>query len=364
MTGAMSPRAAQKLDRAGYHAASGVLLVVRDPPAALPPALGQPQFVAGNPAEGVEILLALWSDGSVTALNGHVDLGTGIRTALAQIVAEELDLPPHRVHMVLGDTSAVPNQGATIASATIQITAQPLRRAAAQARAWLLQRASQALGMPVGRLRINDGAVSVFEEGESSGAARQISFGALVGNGHTRLMLDSAAATKPPEAYRIVGESFARVDIPAKVAGELIYVHDMRMPGMLHGRVVRPPYAGADNGDFIGNTLESVDERSIAHIPGIRAVVVIRDFVGVVAEREEHAEQAMETAGGALEAVAGHARSFRYCAGLAHPDCHPTPAGGRGRCGWQPRGHAGADATDLRVALADARIDRALLRRR
>ena len=84
-----------------------------------------------------------------------------------------------------------------------------------------------------------------------------------------------------------------RVDIPAKLAGELVFVHDMRVPGMLHGRVVRPPYAGADHGDFIGNTLESVDESSIAHIPGIRAVVVIRDFVGIVAEREEHAEQAL-----------------------------------------------------------------------
>ncbi|RYY54698.1 MAG: aldehyde dehydrogenase, partial [Comamonadaceae bacterium] len=98
---------------------------------------------------------------------------------------------------------------------------------------------------------------------------------------------------KPQADYRLVGTPQPRVDIPAKLAGELSFVHDMRLPGMLHGRVVRPPYAGADHGDFIGNTLESVDEASIAHIPGIRAVVVIRDFVGVVAEREEHAEQAL-----------------------------------------------------------------------
>jgi nicotinate dehydrogenase subunit B len=77
------------------------------------------------------------------------------------------------------------------------------------------------------------------------------------------------------------------------VVGDLVFVHDMRVPGMLHGRVVRPPYAGADHGDFIGNTLQAVDEASIAHIPGIRAVVVIRDFVGIVAEREEQAEQAL-----------------------------------------------------------------------
>ena len=79
----------------------------------------------------------------------------------------------------------------------------------------------------------------------------------------------------------------------AKVFGELVFVHDMRMPGMLHGRVVRPPYAGADHGEFIGNTLERVERDSIAHIPGVVAVVVQRDFVGVVAEREEQAEQAM-----------------------------------------------------------------------
>src|SRR4029078_11202410 len=92
--------------------------------------------------------------------------------------------------------------------------------------------------------------------------------------------------------YRLVGTSIPRVDIPAKATGELVFVHDMRVPRMLHGRVVSPPYAGGDHGEFIGNTLESVDESSIAHIPGVRAVIVIRDFVGVVAEREEHADQA------------------------------------------------------------------------
>ena len=89
--------------RAEFHAAQGVLLVVRPPPPAPAPLKGQPVAVAGNPAEGVEILLAVWDDGSVTALNGHVDLGTGIRTALAQIIAEELDVEPGQVEMVLGD---------------------------------------------------------------------------------------------------------------------------------------------------------------------------------------------------------------------------------------------------------------------
>nr|WP_315237526.1 molybdopterin cofactor-binding domain-containing protein [uncultured Albidiferax sp.] len=258
----MSMRAQDALSRADFHAASGVLLVVRQPPAPPPPVPGQPAAVSANPAEGVEILLAVWDDGSVTALNGHVDLGTGLRTALTQVVAEELDLPMERIHMVLGDTARAPNQGATIASASLQIHAEPLRRAAAQAKAWLVQRAAPDIA------------------------------DALAGQ-HVLLLLDLQTPVKDPKDYRTVGQSIPRVEMLDKLTGELVFVHDMRVPGMLHGRVVRPPYAGADHGDFIGNTLQAVDESSIAHIPGIRAVVVLRDFVGIVAEREEQAEQAL-----------------------------------------------------------------------
>jgi len=255
----MPRRAESRLTRAGLRAAVGVLLVAREPAPAAAPAKGQPAAVPPNPAEGAEILIAVWDDGSVTALHGHVDLGTGLRTALAQIVAEELDLALDAVHVVLGDTARAPNQGATIASASIQIHGEPLRRAAAQARAWLAAHGGVA---------------------------------ALHGQ-HVELALDLDAPVKRTEDYRIVGSSPPRVDIPAKATGEAVFVHDMRVPGMLHGRVVRPPYAGVDAGEFVGNTLEAVDEASIAHIAGIRAVVVIRDFIGIVAEREEQADQAM-----------------------------------------------------------------------
>ncbi|MDH6592242.1 nicotinate dehydrogenase subunit B [Variovorax sp. TBS-050B] len=284
----MNRRADLPRTRAEFLSADGVLLVVRETPPAPPPAKGQPAFIAGNPAEGDEILLAVWDDGSASALNGHVDLGTGIQTALAQIVAEELELGMPCVRMMLGDTARAPNQGATIASASIQIHAQPLRLAAAQARAWLLARAAEHLGVPAEMLQMRNGLVRVAEA-----PGRRVSYADLVRGQRTVLRLDPQAPTKNPADYRIVGTRQARVDIPAKLAGEQVFVHDMRVPGMLHGRVVRPPYAGADHGDFIGNTLESVDESSIAHIPGIRAVVVIRDFVGIVAEREEHAEQAL-----------------------------------------------------------------------
>ena len=276
----MSRRAVSALARADFHAADGVLLVVRQPPAPPAPVPGQPAAVPANPSEGVEILLAVWDDGSVTALHGHVDLGTGLRTALAQIVAEELDAPLAQINMVLGDTARTPNQGATIASASLQIHAEPLRRAAAQARAWLLAQA----------------AVPLSDAPEGTALSSSPDWLALtqpVRGRHVQLMLDLQAAVKPVADYRVVGESVPRLDLLAKLTGEQVYVHDMRVPGMLHGRVIRPPYAGADHGDFIGNTLEAVDEASIAHIGGIRAVVVIRDFVGIVAEREEQAEQAL-----------------------------------------------------------------------
>jgi nicotinate dehydrogenase subunit B len=279
------PRVETLRTRQDFLSAPDVLLILRDVPVAGPTIKGQPAAVVSDPSEGVEILLSIWGDGDVIALNGHVDLGTGIRTALAQIVAEELDVPMARVAMILGDTALAPNQGATIASASIQIHAAPLKAAAAQARAWLIERAAERLGVAVENLDVRDGVVHTLN-------ATSISYADLVRGEHVSLKLHHGATFKPHADYRVVGTSTPRVDIPAKVAGDLVFVHDMRMPGMLHGRVIRPPYAGADHGDFIGNTLESVDESSIAHIPGVRAVVVIRDFVGVVADREEHAEQA------------------------------------------------------------------------
>ena len=264
----MIRRAEQPQSRAAFQSARGVLLITRKPLLPLSSGAGQPPIVQANPLEGDEILLAVWDDASVTALHGHVDLGTGIRTALAQMVAEELDINISQITVLLGNTASVPNQGATIASASLQIHAAPLRAAAAQARSWLVARA---------------GAMNVSP----------IIYAELLADQHIELMLDLTTPLKSPAEHRIIGTSVPRVDIPAKATGKLTFVHDMRVPGMLHGRVVRPPYAGADHGDFIGNTLASVDESSIDHIPGIRAVVVIRDFVGIVAEREEHAELAL-----------------------------------------------------------------------
>ncbi|MGV1760987.1 molybdopterin cofactor-binding domain-containing protein [Rhizobium sp. A22-96] len=235
------------------------------------------------------LFLEVGADGKVRAYNGHVDLGTGIRTALAQIVAEELDVDFGSVEMVLGSTVTGPDQGATIASETIQVTAIPLRQAAATARRHLLFRAGALFDIAPDCLFIEDGVIRSQGDGNLA-----IAYGELVKGGDEHLVLDPSAPLKPVSSYRIVGSARQRVDIPAKATGQWTYVHDVRLPGMLHGRVVRPLYAGYDHGSNVGNSLISIDESSVAHIDGLIAIVTERDFVGVVAIREENAIAAMK----------------------------------------------------------------------
>ncbi|SAL48827.1 xanthine dehydrogenase family protein molybdopterin-binding subunit [Caballeronia concitans] len=276
------------MNRAELLARNGRLAIVRQPVKPVIPARGQPGSSSTFVPEIPEVFVAVLDNDSILAFNGHVDLGTGIRTSLAQIVAEEFDVPAERVRMILGSTAATPNQGPTIASATIQISAVPLRCAAAQARLALLQLASERMGVETERLTTLNG--RVFVEGDDS--ASDCSFGELVKDRQITFELDTQVKTKDPSRYRLIGQSSRRVDVPAKATGQLTFVHDVRMPGMLHGRVVRPPYSGIDSGEFVGKSLVSVDESSVADIPGLRAVVVIGDFVGVVAEREEFAARA------------------------------------------------------------------------
>ena len=232
--------------------------------------------------------LLLDAHGRIFGFNGHVDLGTGIRTALAQIVAEELDVAAERVRLVLGDTARTPDQGPTIASDTIQTTAVPLRAAAAQARALLTAAAAARLGVGVESIAVGNGVFSAVANSIS------LTVGELVSGHRYRLSVDLTFPVKDPARYRVVGKSSARVDIPGKAVGDLTFVHDFRIPGMVHGRVIRPPYAGVDSGEFVGNSLLKVKEASISHLPGILAIVTLGDFVGVVAEREEIAIAAMD----------------------------------------------------------------------
>ncbi|MCG5075463.1 xanthine dehydrogenase family protein molybdopterin-binding subunit [Paraburkholderia tagetis] len=279
------------MKRRAFLKSGGYLLVAAAlPTAALTVAQQLQTPAAEHPAspalDQVSSFIAIDRNGGVTAFCGHVDLGTGIRTALAQIVAEELDVPVNRVTMILGDTARTPDQGPTIASSSIQISAVPMRRAAAQARQFLVNEAASRLAVSADTLSVAEGIVKAKN-------GRAISYGDLVDGQQFHLKISDQAPLKPRKDYRVVGQSVARVDIPAKVTGGLTYVHDMRVPGMLHGRVIRPPYTGMDNTAPIGQSLVSVDAHSIAHIPGIVKIVTIGDFVGVVAEREEHAIRAM-----------------------------------------------------------------------
>ncbi|MBN9324912.1 MAG: molybdopterin-dependent oxidoreductase, partial [Delftia acidovorans] len=233
------------------------------------------------PIDRVSSFIAIGADGSVTAYHGHVDLGTGIRTSLAQLVADELDVEFERITMVLGHTGRTPNQGPTIASNTIQVDAIPMRKAAAQVRQLLLGLAAEKLQQPVSALTTSKGAV-VAKGG------RRIGYGELAQGQDLNIALDKEVPLRTG-GFNYIGKSVQRVDIPAKVLGALAYVHDVRVPGMLHGRVVRPPYGGADASAPLGSSLISVNEQSVAHLPGIVKVVVQGDFVGIVAEREEQA---------------------------------------------------------------------------
>jgi len=236
--------------------------------------------------------LAVKADGYVVAYFGKMDMGQGVDVAIAQIVAEELDVPFERVSVVMGDTAWTVNQGGASGSTGIQKGGIPLRNAAAEARRALVELASQRLDFLADRLEVTDGVVAVTGD-----AARKFSYGELIGgryfdlpmswNGKigNDLVAEGQAKPKPPSAYKLVGQSPPRFDVPAKVFGNLDYVTDIKVPGMLHGRMIRPPVAGA--------LPVVVDEGSVHDIAGVR---VIRDkgFIGIVAGREWDAVQAAE----------------------------------------------------------------------
>ncbi len=215
-------------------------------------------------------------DGMVTAFSGKVELGTGVRTALAQIVAEELDVPFERVRMVMGDTARSPDEGYTAGSMSISGSGGMLRDAAAEARRVLLEMAAEQLDADASELVIKDGVISVKGRPE-----RSVTYTGLMGGKTFEREVTRSAPLKPPRDYRLVGASVPRVDIPQKFSGQQSFVQDLSLPGMLHARLVRPPGPSAQ--------LVSLDESSVKDVPGLVKVVRRGNFIGVVAEREEQA---------------------------------------------------------------------------
>jgi nicotinate dehydrogenase subunit B len=220
----------------------------------------------------VDGFLRIDQNGGVTLYSGKVDLGTGVRTAMTQIVAEELDVPLNAVSVIQGDTALTPDQGPSNGSNSIQLGGAQIRLAAATARHALLALAAANLGADVSDLSVADGIVTCRSTNKS------VKYGDLIGGKTFALKVDKAALPKNPADFKIVGKPVARLDIPAKVTAQFTFMQDFRIPGMLHGRVVRPPAIGA--------TLQSVDESSVRDIPGLVKVVRVGNFVGVLAESE------------------------------------------------------------------------------
>jgi CO/xanthine dehydrogenase Mo-binding subunit len=253
---------------------------------ALAQVLAGAERLIGKPLDPGELdgFFAVHADGSVTLFSGKVDLGQGLRVAYKQIVAEELGIAPDRVFLVEGDTALTPDQGPTAGSTGVMRGGVQIRRAAATAREALIRIASEQLGLPAEELETANGEV------RSKTGGKGIGFGALIGDRRFAMKVDAKAKLKDPDSYTVVGKPLPRPDVPAKVTGTHPFVHDFKLPGMLHGRSIRPPSVGAK--------LVSVDEGSIKHIPGAR-VVRVDDFLGVVAEDEWDAV----SAAGALKAT-------------------------------------------------------------
>jgi CO/xanthine dehydrogenase Mo-binding subunit len=240
------------------------------------------------PSDAVDSWLAIAQDGGVTVFTDKVELGMGVSTAFAQIVAEELDVPVRSISLVLGDTARTPDQGGVGGSTSISVGSRPVRQAAAEGRRVLLNLASARLGAPVDQLTVKDGVVRRTDD-----PSKGVSYGDLIGgrrfdvtlqtSGSSYSLGESGTATpKDPSKYTVVGTAVPRFDIPAKATAQFTYIVDVRVPGMVHGRVIRPPVPGAK--------LVRIDGAD--GLPGVVKVVAKGNFVGVVAQSEWQAIQA------------------------------------------------------------------------
>jgi nicotinate dehydrogenase subunit B len=236
--------------------------------------------------------IAVSQDGTVTVFTSKVELGTGVETALAQIAAEELDVSWTKIKVDMGDTEKTIDQATTSGSRTIERAGPQIRQAAAAARKELLRLASEKLNAPAAKLTVKDGVVSVAGD-----PSKRISYAQLVGGKRFNVTIQAegkagdlklAQDVKPkdPKEYTIVGKPVPRFDLPRKVTGEAVYIHDVRIPGMLHGRVVRPPVVNTEP--------TSIYEDSVRAIPGVVKIVHEGKFVGVVAKTEGAAMKAAE----------------------------------------------------------------------
>src|SRR5712672_2525098 len=249
-------------------------------------------FGLNNPPSELASYIAVNADGTVSAFFGKMDMGQGLFVAIAQMVAEELDVPFKSVTVIMGDTRTSVNQGGASGSTGIQLGGKQMRMAAAEARRVLVEMAAERLSVPADQLTVVDGVVRAQTD-----AANTASYAELIGGRYFNVPLEwnkqygntlyapGKAQPKKPSEYKIVGKPIKREDVAPKVFAQEDFVTDVKLPGMVHARMLRPPVAGS--------VPVKVDESSIRDIPGARAVWQ-NGFLGVVADREWDAIQAMQ----------------------------------------------------------------------
>ena len=270
------------LDRRSVLAGSGALIIsfslgralAQDkaaPSPNLPPSL--------KTAPYLDSWIRIDANGAITAFTGKAELGQGFKTACQQIAAEQLNVPFASVKVITADTALTANEGYTSGSHSMQDSGTAILNAAAQVRALLLGEAAKRLDLPVETLRTDDGAVIAAD-------GRRLGYGELVDGDVLHVQAQPESLLKDPATFKIMGQSVPRVDIPAKVSGGAAYVHDIRLPGMLHARVVRPPGYGAQ--------LTECDAAAVEKMPGVVKVVRDGNFLAVVARQEFQAVKAMD----------------------------------------------------------------------
>ena len=279
------------LDRRAFLASTGALVVTLAAPANLAQAaLNGAMRRSPLTGDQLDSYITIDQSGEVSAYYGKIDGGQGLGTAIAQMVAEEIDVAFERVHVVMGDNALTLDMGGASAAIGVSHGGMVLRRTAAEARRLLIEMAGKALGLPASELTVTDGVVHAVAD-----PGKRISYAELIGgrffdskvkwNGKTSnaLAVEVEAPLKTPDKFTVIGKSFRRRDLPGKVFGTLDMVNDVRLPGMLHARMIRPSIAGA--------VPVKVDESSIAQVPGAK-VVRIKDLLAVVAEKEWNAVRA------------------------------------------------------------------------
>jgi CO/xanthine dehydrogenase Mo-binding subunit len=284
----LTPDARAALHRAGYSRrdflkSSGALIVTFSAARVADGAVFAQQAATGRgpsaDARQLDSWIAIGADGTITAYTGKCELGQGMLTAQMQLIAEELSASLAAITIVQCDTSITPDQGTTSGSQSTptNFNERNLARAAATARETLLNMAAERLRVALSDLTVAEGAVTTKDR------TKRVTYGELVGGRRFSITVGSAKR-KPSSEWTVLGKPIPRADLPSLAAGTHEFVHNVRVPGMLHGRVVRPPAVGA--------TLMSVDDASVRNVPGFVKVVVRRNFVGVVCEKQWQAIQA------------------------------------------------------------------------